>query len=222
MTGGRTFVLVPGAGGEAWYWHLVSPLLEERGHRAIAVDLPAADPQAGWAEYADAVVGVADGAAAVTVVGQSMGGFTAPLEVERIVLVNAMIPAPGETGGQWWDAVGQRAAREEADRSAGRDPDAPFDERTMFFHDVPGAIADEAFSRGEPEQSDRPFEQPWPLDAWPAVPTSGIAGRDDRIFPAEFQRRVARERLGIELSVVPGGHLVSLSNPEGLVGALLA
>ena len=79
MTGGRTFVLIPGAGGEAWYWHLVSPLLEERGHRSIAVDLPAADPRAGWAEYADAVVGAADGAGPVTVVGQSMGGFTAPL-----------------------------------------------------------------------------------------------------------------------------------------------
>jgi thioesterase domain-containing protein len=227
MTNGRTFLLIPGAGGEAWYWHLVVPLLEQRGHRAIAVDLPAADPQAGWAEYADTVVAAADEAGPVAVVGQSMGGFTAPLvvsrlPVERIVLVNAMIPAPGETGGQWWDAVGQHAARAEQDLRDGRDPDAPFDEREMFFHDVPQAIVDEAFSRGEPRQADRPFEQPWPLDAWPQVPTSGVAGRDDRIFPADFQRRVARDRLGIELTVLPGGHLISLSNPEGLVAALLA
>jgi pimeloyl-ACP methyl ester carboxylesterase len=226
MSMARTFLLIPGAGGEAWYWHLLTPLLGERGHRAIAVDLPAAEPQAGWAEYADAAVAVAAGAGPLTVVGQSMGGFTAPLvvsrlPVERIVLVNAMIPAAGETGGQWWDAVGQHEARVEQDRRQGRDPDAPFDEREMFFHDVPPAVVDEAFSRGEPAQADLPFRQPWPLDSWPDVPTSGIAGRDDRIFPADFQRRVARDRLGIELTVLPGGHLIALSNPEGLAEALL-
>ena len=133
-----------------------------------------------------------------------------------------MIPAPGETGGQWWDAVEQRKAREEQDRREGRDPVAPFDERQMFFHDVPQAIVDEAFRRGEPRQADLPFAQPWPLAAWPDIATSGIAGRDDRIFPADFQRRVAKERLGIDLAVVPGGHLISLSNPEGLVAAFLA
>src|SRR6478609_3674869 len=197
MANDLTFLLIPGAGGEAWYWHLVVPLLERRGHRAIAVDLPAGDPNAGWAEYADAAAAAGDGAGPVTVVGHSIGGFTAPLlvgrlPVERIVLVNAMIPAPGETGGQWWDAVEQRKAREEQDRREGRDPDAPFDERQMFFHDVPQAIVDEAFSRGEPRQADLPFAQPWPLAAWPDIATSGIAGRDDRIFPADFQRRVAK------------------------------
>jgi hypothetical protein len=33
------FVLVPGAGGMAWYWHRVVPLLGSAGHQAIAVDL---------------------------------------------------------------------------------------------------------------------------------------------------------------------------------------
>jgi hypothetical protein len=35
------FVLIPGAGGVAWYWHLVVPLQERAGHDAIAVDLRA-------------------------------------------------------------------------------------------------------------------------------------------------------------------------------------
>ena len=35
-----TFVLIPGAGGTAWYWHRVAPLLREAGHEAIPVDLP--------------------------------------------------------------------------------------------------------------------------------------------------------------------------------------
>jgi hypothetical protein len=42
-----TFVLIPGAGGAAWYWHRVVPLIERAGHEAIAVDLPAEDESAG-------------------------------------------------------------------------------------------------------------------------------------------------------------------------------
>ena len=51
-----SFVLVPGAGGSAWYWHLVASRLEQRGHEAIAVSLPAADESAGLPEYVSAVV----------------------------------------------------------------------------------------------------------------------------------------------------------------------
>ena len=42
-----TFVLVPGAGGNASYWHRLVPELERLGHRGLAVDLPASDPAAG-------------------------------------------------------------------------------------------------------------------------------------------------------------------------------
>ena len=50
------------------------------------------------------------------------------------------------------------------------------------------------------------------------APGSVISGpdrvsRDDRFFPLEFQRRVARERLGTDIDVVPGGHLAALSRP---------
>ena len=51
-----TFFLIPGAGGSAWYWHLVVPILKQRGHEAIPVALPAADDTAGLPEYAAAVV----------------------------------------------------------------------------------------------------------------------------------------------------------------------
>lgn len=46
--------------------------------------------------------------------------------------------------------------------------------------------------------------------------TGGLAGSGDRLFPAELQQRVARERLGIELDVIPGGHLVALAKLERL------
>jgi pimeloyl-ACP methyl ester carboxylesterase len=125
------------------------------------------------------------------------------------VLLNAMVPRPGETFNEWWEAVG---VPEQED----------WDEQRLFFHDVPADVVAELTARGEPDQSDRPCAEVWPLDAWPDVPTSAITGRDDRLFPESLQRAYLRDRLGIEPTVIDGGHLVALSNPEGLAAALLA
>ena len=70
-------------------------------------------------------------------------------------------------------------------------------------------------------ESGTPFAEPWPLAAWPDVPTRVLAGRDDRFFPLDFQRRVARERLGLPVEEVPGGHLAALGHPVELVDRLL-
>ncbi len=72
----------------------------------------------------------------------------------------------------------------------GLSPDAARDPAVLFFHDVPDEITAEAIGR-EPYQSSRPFSEPWPLSRWPGVPTRVLIGRHDRLFPAEFQRRVA-------------------------------
>jgi pimeloyl-ACP methyl ester carboxylesterase len=221
-----TYVLIPGAGGAAWYWHRVVPELRRRGHEVVAVDLPADDDRAGLAEYADAVVEAAGDPAEVVVVAQSMGVYTASLVVGRLpvsllVLVNPMIPAPGESPGEWWDNTGQVQAQRDNDVREGRPPDAAFDFLTYFFHDVPMHVFEEGAAHDR-EQSDRPFGQPWPLDAWPDVSTRVLTGGDDRLFPAGFQRRLAQERLGITLDVMPGGHLVALGHPEELAERLEA
>ena len=64
--------------------------------------------------------------------------------------------------------------------------------------------------------------EPWPLDAWPPVPTSYLLARDDRFLPPDFARRHARERLGVEAAEVGGSHCVALSRPAELAGALEA
>lgn len=223
MTG---FVLVPGAGGAAWYWHRVVAELERRGHEAVAVDLPAADPAARLADYVDAVVAGADGRTGVVVVGQSLGGFSAPLACRPLravglVLVNAMIPTPGETAGEWWEATGFEAAVTEAAERDGRDLAADPDQRQTMFHDVPPEVVAEAFTRPF-EQEDGLFADAWPLDGWPEVPTRVLSARDDRFFPVAFQRRLARERLGVTPDELPGGHLVALSRPVELAGYLIS
>ncbi|MFF3951155.1 alpha/beta fold hydrolase [Streptomyces sp. NPDC001902] len=222
-----TFVLVPGAGGGTWYWHLLVPELRRRGHAAVAVDLPTADDSAGLQEYADAAVAAAGDRAPLVLVAQSMAGFSAPLACERLgdrlvllVLVNAMVPVPGETAGDWWAATGQPEARRALDLAEGRPVDGEFDPLVTFFHDLPRPVADEALAQGN-RQSDTPFGVPFPLPAWPQVPTRVVVGRDDRLFPAAFQQRVARERLGVEPDVLPGGHLVALADPGGLADLLV-
>src|SRR5205809_3092704 len=94
----------------------------------------------------------------------------------------------------------------------GLSPEDANDDDLVYFHDVPARVREEAFGHEEPEQSWTPMTEPWPLDTWPDVPTQVLAGRDDRLFPVDFQRRVARERLGIEADEIGGGHLVTLAN----------
>jgi pimeloyl-ACP methyl ester carboxylesterase len=218
-----TFLLVPGAGGVAWYWHRVVERLHAAGHDALAVDLPGADVAAGLPEYADLVTGAAESRDEVVVVAQSLGAFAAlpacsRLPVRRLVLNNAMIPLPGETPGQWWESTGWEAARVTAAREHGYAE--AFDLETYFLHDVPPNIAAAGAQHQRPE-ADIAFEQPCDFARWPDVPTTVLAGGDDRFFPLAFQRRVARERLGLEAEALPGGHLNALSEPEALTGALL-
>jgi pimeloyl-ACP methyl ester carboxylesterase len=223
------FVLIPGAGGSAWYWHLLVDELERRGHRAIAVQLPADDDAADFTDYARIVAEAAADTDRPVLVAHSLGGFTAPLVAEQLharllVMVNAMVPKPGESAGQWWEATGSREARDSYATQQGRvasgSGGTEFDPIVEFFHDVPDPVVQEAMRAGELAQSETPFGPPWPLERWPDVPTRFLQGRDDRFFPIDFQCRVVRERLGIELDEMPGGHLLSLSQPVELANRL--
>ena len=213
-----TYVLIHGAGSTSWYWHLVTPELTALGHEVVAVDLPADDDTAGLEEYTRVVVDAMGDRRDVILVAQSMAGFTAPLVADRvpvdlIVLVAAMVPTPGESGGDWWVNTRHAEAREAA--GGGDDP------VELFLHDVPPDVQAESVAHLK-DQSGTPFEKPWPLAAWPDVPTRFLLCRDDRFFPAEFQRRVVRERLGIVPDEMDGGHLPALAHPHELVERLEA
>jgi pimeloyl-ACP methyl ester carboxylesterase len=221
-----TYVLIPGAGSDSWYWHLIVPELRARGHDVVAPDLPIDDDSAGLAEYADVVVEAIGERTDLILVAQSMGGFTAPLvctrvPVDLVVMLAAMVPSPGETPGDWWANTGQQQAmRDQAERD-GRLITEEFDPTVMFLHDVPPDLAAETMRRGR-DQSGTPFEKPWPLPVWPDVPTRFLLCRDDRFFPAEFMRRVVRDRLGITPDEMDSGHLPALAHPKELVERLEA
>ncbi|MFF5111918.1 alpha/beta hydrolase [Streptosporangium sp. NPDC000509] len=222
-SGMTTYVLIPGAAADPWYWHLTAAELRARGHDVVTPDLPCDDDSAGFSEYADAVVDAVGDRTDLVVVAHSFGGFTAPLVCERIpvellVLVSAMIPVPGEPPGDWWGSTGWEQARREQDEQDGRAPD---DEIALFLHDVPPDLAAEALGRRR-DQSATPFDAPWPLAAWPAVRTVFLLCRDDRYLPADFMRRVVKERLGLVPDEIDGGHNVALSRPAELADRLVA
>jgi len=209
-----TYVLIHGAGDVGWYWHLVAAELRERGHEAVAPDLPCEDDSAGLSEYADAVLDAIGDRSELVVVAQSFAGFTAPLvcdrtSVELLVLVAGMIPSPGEAPRDWWANT----------RYEPEDGEWRGDEVATFYHDVPPELAAEALKRGR-AQSDTPTQEPWPLAAWPDVPTRFLLCRDDRLLPADFLRPVVRERLGIVADEIDGGHCVALSRPKELAERL--
>jgi hypothetical protein len=208
-----TFAFIHGAGDVGWYWHLVEDRLRALGHDTVAPDLPVDDDSAGLAEYARTVVDAIDGRPDVVVVAQSFGGYVAPIVAERvaarlIVLVAAMIPSPGESANEMFESTRWEPEQLE-------DPGV----HAVFYHDVPRDLAEEAASRGR-RQSDTPGGEPWPLPAWPAVPTRFVLCRNDRFFPAQWLRPLVRDRLGIEPTELDSGHCPSLSRPWELADLL--
>jgi pimeloyl-ACP methyl ester carboxylesterase len=222
-----TYVLIPGGGGDPWEWHRLVPELASRGHDAIAVRLPAADDTASWDVYADAVIAAIGDRTNVILVASSMGGFTAPIvctrrPVDLLVLVNAMIPMPGETFHTWSTNTGSASARSEYHAHLGLSSVESQDDAVIYYHDVDPELRARASSHAWQEQSMKPLALPWPLSAWPRARTRVLAGRHDRMFPLEFQRRVARQRLAIEVDEIDGGHMVALSHPVALAERLEA
>ena len=209
-----TFALIHGAGDVGWYWHLVEAELRARGHESIAPDLPCEDDSAGLPEYADTVADAIGDRTDLIVVAQSFGGFTAPLvceraDVELLVLVAPMIPAPGEAPADYWAHTGYyEEARDDYDGTV-----------AVFYQDVPPDLTAEALRRGR-AQSEARMGEPSPLRTWPDVPTSVLICRDDHLFPTTYLRRVARERLGITPDEIDGGHTPALSRPHELAARL--
>ncbi|MCP2343217.1 alpha/beta hydrolase [Actinomadura rupiterrae] len=219
-----TFVLIHGGGDVGWYWHLVEAELRARGHDVVAPDLPGDDDSHTLTDYADAVVEAVGARRDLVVVGHSFGGFTAPLVAARLpvdvlVLLAGMVPLPGEPPEQWWANTGcQSAVAEQAERDGGLTGHP--DPHVSYYHDVPRELADEAMSKERAHPSSAAMAAPWPLDAWPDVPTRFVLCTEDRCFPPDLFRRVVRERLGIVPDEMAGSHCVALSRPKEVADVL--
>jgi len=204
--------------------------LAARGHRAIAVDLPIDDPQAGAARYAEVVVRSLEGVDdEVVVVGHSMGGLVIPLvarrrPVRRLIFLCAAIPEPGRSHVE----VKRDEPAEAPNASAATLWNGPGDRhmaspdvaREMFYNGCPPAVQEWAIQRLRP-QCRRPLVEVSPLVEWPEVPVSLINALDDRCIPPAVAEHNAWRLFRRRPELIPGGHLPFLSHPALVADVLL-
>jgi pimeloyl-ACP methyl ester carboxylesterase len=223
-----TFGLVHGAWHGAWCWELLVPELERRGHRAIAMDLPCEDRTASFFDYSDAVRAALGDASEVVLVGHSMAGITIPLvalsrPVRLLVFLCALVPdQPGDTteGGPQTHPDGAFDALVRHEDGSHSWPSAETAARTLY-QDCRPELVDSAFARLRPQQT--ALWDGWsPMERWPEVAIASIHCRDDRAVNPAWSSWIARNRLGVESTELPGGHSPMLARPAALADALVA
>ncbi len=219
------FALVHGSCQDAWAWHKVIPELDALGHRAIVMDLPLEDPNAGASEYADAVVhAVSDVREPPILVGHSMAGLVIPVvasrrSVQAMVFLAAAIPKVGAS-------LLERFRGDEKNMFQpdwpGKDPSRNREHAFHYlFHDCPAPLAEEAIGHLRPQASSRVVTERPPFENWPNVPSVSVVCKEDRTFNPEWSRWASRSLLGVESVEIPGGHCPFLSRPRLLAEELV-
>ena len=226
------FALVHGSMHGGWCWQDVVPLLEVRGHRAVAPDLPCDDATAGLPEYADVVEASLAGAAGgepLVLVGHSLGSRTIPVVASRRPGARMIFLCSVPTGAGPVDAQAfagmvtaeYAAARfhERADGARRIDPEAA---RRVFFADCDERAADRAANRLR-WQGPRPLSEPAPFARWPEGPLDIVLARDDRAVRFEWAAKEAERWLGGRApKVIPGDHSPFLARAALLADTLVA
>jgi hypothetical protein len=236
------FLLLHGACHDAWCWHATVAELERRGHRALAVDLPVDDPDAGAADYADVAAAASrarfDGP--VVAVGHSLSGIVIPLlperlEIEELVFLCSLLPIPGISMIDQWarepdmlllpTAPSPESATARATSLVDEGADRPVFGRewaiAAFYHDCSTELADVAVEHLRPQER-RPMAEPSPVSSWPPpLRCRYVLARDDRSVNPAWSRREVPVRLGVVPIEVAGSHSPFLSRPTELVDALL-
>ncbi|MPZ73640.1 MAG: alpha/beta fold hydrolase [Nitriliruptorales bacterium] len=223
------FGLVHGSWQGAWVWGPLITELEHRGHRGIAVDMPAHDIQAGASQYADKLFdALRDVTDDVVLVGHSLGGLSIPLlparrPVRALVFLAAGIPRPRMT---YAAQVQQEGIREQS----------AFDQTAKDEHGctiLPYHTAlDVLYNACKPEvahwaadrlryQAQKPMTEVTPLTRWPDVSCAYIACHGDRVINADWQVRAAQDRFGADPYEMFTDHSPMLSATEDLADILL-
>jgi pimeloyl-ACP methyl ester carboxylesterase len=216
-----TFCLVHGAWHDRSCWDPLVPCLEERGHDAIAPDLPLHDPKAGYEErIRPALEALSDVGGPVVVVGHSQGtaysslvaaARPSSLLVHLCPRLGGFEPPPGAPG---TFREGIPFPTERPDGTSVWNSDTAIG---VLYRRLPPETARALAQRLRPMAS--PTE-PYPLSQHPDVPTELIYAADDELFEPAWERFMARELLGIEPIEIPGGHFAMVEDPAA-TGELL-
>ena len=213
------YCLIHGSGQGPDGWRLLVHELERRDHRVLTPAFQVSRTDEGAAWHAETIVNALDrsGMNPADVVCVAHSALIAERwSPRRMVFLAAVVPRPGVSIIEQYRAdpsmfnpawVGQN----------------PLEDRVALdfvYHDCPPDRLDWALSTRLVFYAKRAMEEPCPLRSWPAVPSTYVVCSDDRTITPAWQRKAARELLGVEPIELPGGHFPHVSRPDALADVL--
>ncbi|MED4592879.1 alpha/beta fold hydrolase [Bacillus safensis] len=228
----NTFLFVHGAFQGGWCWDQITPALQQKGHKVVAIDLPGSGedvtpPQdVSLKSYVKKVVSTIDKIdQPVILVGHSMSGMVIsqaaeeiPEKIKKLVYVCAFVPENGQ-------AVSDIA-------SGG--PKATLNEKDQTLTLIEEFIAEDMLNESSEEdlrlfkrnirpQPVQPFEDKVSLTniRFGHVPSVYIETTKDRSIPIDLQRQMYATRSFERIYTLDADHFPFYSRKKELVGCLL-
>jgi len=233
------YTLVHGAWEESGMWDRVSPILQQRGHKVTAIDLPGhgankkPDSVVTTQSYVQALVDVIEKLDdPVILVGHSMNGALishvaeqVPEKIERLVYVTAFLL---KNGGSVFEAM-------ESDADDGAFPEIVFSDDQAFatlpeaalrrigLHDVDPSEIDRILPMMAEWQASEPFLTKLVLseEKFGSVPKTYIRTRIDKMISPALQDTMIANWEVDSVFELESGHFPTSSVPEELAEALL-
>jgi Alpha/beta hydrolase family len=216
-----SFVLIHSTGQGAAGWDLVVEALSGRGFTSHAVELPN-DPDLRAADYAELIRRQVGAGAPQVVLAHSGSGPLLPdaaraLDARRQVWLAAWVPVPDAS---FAEDVDVHAVAAFNPAWIGVDPiDDDAVAATFLYHDCDEATLEWALSTRRLFVPRAVYSER--ISLAPDIPSAYIVAGDDRTMRPEWQRRMARERLGVEPIEIPSGHCPNVSRPDRLAEILV-
>ena len=219
------YCLIHGSGQGSDGWKLLAHELKRRGHTVFTPVFDVNKTDEGLVWHAETIAQALDRSglspADVVCVAHSASGIYLPLIAERwsprrMVFLAAVVPRPARSFIEQFRA-------DPSMFNPGWIGQNPLDDQVALdfvFHDCPPDRLDWAMSTRIMFYAKRAIEELCPLRAWPRVPSGYIVCADDRTIAPAWQRKAARELLGVQSIELPGGHCPHVSRPDALADAL--
>ncbi len=232
-----TYLLIHGAWHGGWCWHKVVPLLEAKGHRVLAPDLPGhGDNKTPTASvtlknYTDCICEIAAAQTEpVILAGHSLGGIAitqaaenCPKHIATLVYVCAFLPRDGDSLMTW---ASQDAQSMVNPTTMSHRPDGSVDFKLEYTREAfYGDCSEEDLAFGQSRlvpQSGAPFGTPVKTTAerWGRIPRYYIECARDRAITLMLQREMQKHSPCRQSFSINTDHSPFFSAAEQLAGIL--
>jgi hypothetical protein len=215
------FLLVHGTTQSPDGWRLLIDELNAIGHSAVTTDLARFGERASATDFAQAVAGEHSGSRVDVVVGHSVAGLLLPAiasatEATMQAYLAAFVPDGSRS---LMDELNENATGIFNEDWIGVDPTADHDAaRHFLFHDCSPEVADWAVTTLRAFVPGSVYSEQVMLA--PAIPAMCVVPDSDRTLRTEWMIAASRERLGVEPTIVPGGHSPHVSRPRDVARIL--